>query len=605
MSRLLIVSHDLIGERMAGVGIRYYEVARALAQDRDLQVALAAPLGSSLPSETPPGRVQFFTYDPANLSTLDAAIAGCDVMLAYPDTVWQHRAALDRHNKAVVVDGYDITLFEHLEVDPTHSGLDERLRWHAEYQRMMQYVLERGDFFVAATERQRDWWLGALAMAGRINPLTYQADPSLRQFVDLLPYGLPEREPVHTRPVMRGVIEGIGANDKIVLWGGGAWEWLDPLTLVRAAGEITRKRSDVKFVFPGLRHPAGTLGAQMPIQQRTVELARELNLLDRTVFVGDWVPYEDWQNYLLESDIGISLHRDHLEARFSARTRVLSYIWAGLPMVLTRGDELAERMAQAGAAILVEEDTPAAVATAILDLLDRPRNHEHVAWDTLRHSMSWQAAVQALRRFCKQPARAPDAMQLLAKSNDPGAGPASDSQPSKHTETTERTSAAGMSQTTTNSSQQTFPEPPDLLLPSPSGLLTRLLAPLLDKLVFWRLRTMIWQQNQINRSLWQNWVVTHQHFGRVAADLAAQQQHAQAMIADLAAQQQHAQAMIADLAAQQEYHLRVVQTDLQQLQVAHDRHEHRLEGLRKEIADAEHLQTDLIAEFAKRLCDEA
>ena len=47
MSKLLIISHDHIGERMAGAEIRYFEIACALAASHD--VILAAPLGSHLP----------------------------------------------------------------------------------------------------------------------------------------------------------------------------------------------------------------------------------------------------------------------------------------------------------------------------------------------------------------------------------------------------------------------------------------------------------------------------------------------------------------------------------------------------------------------------
>ena len=43
-----------------------------------------------------------------------------------------------------------------------------------------------------------------------------------------------------------------------------------------------------------------------------------------------------------EADLGVSAHRDHLEARYAHRTRLLDYLWAGLPVVATRGDALAE-----------------------------------------------------------------------------------------------------------------------------------------------------------------------------------------------------------------------------------------------------------------------
>ena len=61
--------------------------------------------------------------------------------------------------------------------------------------------LALGDFFLCASERQRDFWIGALHTAGRINPQTYAADPTLRSLIDVVPFGLPdEPPPEHSRP---------------------------------------------------------------------------------------------------------------------------------------------------------------------------------------------------------------------------------------------------------------------------------------------------------------------------------------------------------------------------------------------------------------------
>ncbi len=69
MSKLLIISHDHIGERMAGVGIRYFEIACALAASHD--VILAAPLGSHLPTRNASKfRGELHLYEPANPQTL-------------------------------------------------------------------------------------------------------------------------------------------------------------------------------------------------------------------------------------------------------------------------------------------------------------------------------------------------------------------------------------------------------------------------------------------------------------------------------------------------------------------------------------------------------
>ncbi|GIV98011.1 MAG: hypothetical protein KatS3mg057_2668 [Herpetosiphonaceae bacterium] len=63
--------------------------------------------------------------------------------------------------------------------------------------------------------------IGALMAAGRITPVSTDNDPELRRLIDVVPFGLPSEAPVKTRPVLRGVIPGVEADDLIVLWTGG------------------------------------------------------------------------------------------------------------------------------------------------------------------------------------------------------------------------------------------------------------------------------------------------------------------------------------------------------------------------------------------------
>src|SRR5438128_997196 len=81
--------------------------------------------------------------------------------------------------------------------------------------------LRRGDFFLCASQRQRDFWLGMLAAAGRVNPYTFAADPVLRRLIDVLPFGIPDDAPQRARPAIKGVVPGIGPDDQVVYWGGG------------------------------------------------------------------------------------------------------------------------------------------------------------------------------------------------------------------------------------------------------------------------------------------------------------------------------------------------------------------------------------------------
>ena len=88
-------------------------------------------------------------------------------------------------------------------------------------------------------------------------------------------------------------------------------------------------------------------------------------------FNDGWVPYEERGAWLLQADCAVAAHRDHLETRFSHRTRLLDCLWAGLPIVCTRGDELAERIAREGLGEAVPPADPAALAAALARVLDR------------------------------------------------------------------------------------------------------------------------------------------------------------------------------------------------------------------------------------------
>src|SRR5205814_489039 len=120
---------------------------------------------------------------------------------------------------------------------------------------------------------QRDLWLGFLAALGRIDEHQYARDPTLRSLVDVVPFGMPTEPPLSAGPVLKGVVEGIGRDDRVLLWGGGIWDWLDPLTVIRAVAALPR--DDVRLFFLGTRHPHPGM-REMPVARRARELADEL-----------------------------------------------------------------------------------------------------------------------------------------------------------------------------------------------------------------------------------------------------------------------------------------------------------------------------------------
>ena len=400
-ARLLIISHDIVGSAMAGPGIRYYQLARALAPH--VPVTLAAP------NPPDPALAQGFSiveYRRRDYASLAPYVTETDICLFASD-VADELPQLAEAGRYLVVDGYDPLMAEWLALSH-HLPAEQRRR---EWQRRMVELARQyrmGDFFVCASERQRDWWLGQLEASGRLNPATIDADPSLRKLVDVVPYGLPDTPLPPPRPVIKGVWPGIERDDRLLLWGGGLWPWLDPLSAIRATAELSRELPAVKLVFPGTRHPSPDMAAMPTLNAEAKALAAELGVIDRHVFFGDWVPYSDWPAVLQESDVALTLHHDALETRLAFRSRVLEYIWAGLPTVATAGDTTSDLIRAHGLGELVEEGDVASLVAALRRLLAEPRDARAEAFARARSELTWSRAAEPLLRFCRAPYRAAD-----------------------------------------------------------------------------------------------------------------------------------------------------------------------------------------------------
>jgi glycosyltransferase involved in cell wall biosynthesis len=389
---VLIISHDVVGAQMAGPGIRYTHLARILAQEFD--VILAIPAEPTLQS---PEDFQVLTYRSGEETGLNQAIQQARVVLI-PAVYLANVPALLQSPVPLVIDGYDPFLAETLFLR----------RETAHLQRVLIQAYLAGDFFICASERQRDWWLGLLEACGRVNPCTFGENSSLRQLVDVVPFGMPKEPPQASRRVLKGVWPGVSPEDKVILWGGGLWPWLDPLTAIRALATVWQHRQGVRLVFPGTRHPNPQVAGIPTHNEVALQTAQDLGLLGRAVLFGEWVPYADWPNVLLESDVALTLHEDTLETRLAFRSRVLDYIWAGIPVVATRGDATSDLIARYEVGIVVDYHDIDGVAEAMLRLLDMPHATFGERFEKARQELTWEHAARPLVEFCRHPRRAPD-----------------------------------------------------------------------------------------------------------------------------------------------------------------------------------------------------
>ena len=117
------------------------------------------------------------------------------------------------------------------------------------------------------------------------------------------------------------------------------------------------------------------------------------------LFNDGWVPYAERADWLLDADVALSCQPPHLETRFSFRTRYLDCFWAGLPLVVTAGDELADRIARDDLGAAVPPEDPGATADALEAVLSRGRADYADRLAAVADEFRWSRATRPLREI--------------------------------------------------------------------------------------------------------------------------------------------------------------------------------------------------------------
>jgi GT2 family glycosyltransferase/glycosyltransferase involved in cell wall biosynthesis len=397
--RIVVTTGDTLAAKMAGPAIRAVAMAEVLSAEHDVELVTLGRCTLTHPA---------FRCRSVTGTELKALERRSDVMI-FQGLVMSSFPWIRHSDKVLVADIYNPFHLEQLE-QGKDGGEAARAKIVRECVEALNGQLSRGDFFLCASEKQRDFWLGQLGSLGRINPATYDDDETLESLIAVVPFGVSDRPPKHTRDALKGVVPGIGRDDKVVLWGGGIYNWFDPLTLIQAIDRLRARRPDVRLFFLGLKHPNPDV-PEMRMAVAARSLSDSLGLTGKHVFFNEeWVAYEDRQNYLLEADVGVSTHLTHVETAFSFRTRILDYLWAALPVVATAGDTFADLIEGQGLGLTVPAGDVAALEDALYRMLDDDAFHGGCRANLARVSgdYSWTKVLQPLLEFCRSPRRAPD-----------------------------------------------------------------------------------------------------------------------------------------------------------------------------------------------------
>jgi GT2 family glycosyltransferase/glycosyltransferase involved in cell wall biosynthesis len=404
--RIVIATGEPLSAKMAGPAIRAWEIAAALSSEHDVQLVTLGACSVSDP------RFRTASVSGRDLHKLED---WCDIFL-FQGLVMAANSWLAKSDKVLIADVYDPFHLEQLEQAKDRGDLNRRTIVR-DCTQALNDQLTRGDFFLCASQKQRDFWLGQLSGLGRINADTYDYDESLDSLIAIVPFGVTDTPPKRTRPAIKGVVPGIGKHDKVILWGGGIYNWFDPLTLIRSIDRLRHERDDVRLFFLGLKHPNPDV-PQMRMAVAARDLADSLGLTDRYVFFNEeWVAYDDRQNYLLDADLGVSTHLQHVETQFSFRTRILDYLWAELPIVATTGDTFGELIPAHGLGLVVPPEDVDALTEALSRLLSDDQLAQSCR-EAIAHyapKATWGSVLTPLIDFCRSPRRAADLMGQLGE----------------------------------------------------------------------------------------------------------------------------------------------------------------------------------------------
>jgi len=381
-----VLAPEPIRPRMAGMGIRALELARAIGTEFDVRLLVPNDPGEAREIS---GGVPVVGAAPQSGLARAAAGASAAVVSAHAANYWFHQLP----GVPVAVDLYDPFPVENLHYARTLG--EETARHDLE---TLQLALARSDFFLCASAEQRLFYAGALLAAGRIGPANFPDDPALAALIAVVPFGAPGRAAAGDRSAGRRLL-AVADDGPLVLFGG-IYDWSDPALLLEAWPAIRRAEPRARLLFLESPNPATT---PQRVYDETLRRARVLDPDGASILFSNWVPYGRREDLYAASDVLVSISSEGLESDLAYRTRLLDAAWGGLPTLAIAGGTLARELEEAGAGRRVERSSERLAAAVIAELSDSSRRAERPpAARRFAAERSWESVTRPLLAWCRR-----------------------------------------------------------------------------------------------------------------------------------------------------------------------------------------------------------
>ena len=378
MSRIALLGSEPLRSTMAGIGIRYWELAHRL--DREGIDVVLITAGKA--DEVPPTHLTLRSFVRGEMAAL---LADCDGAITQGQLA--NDILLECPNLPVAIDLYDPWLVENLHYAST-LGYGPFENDHATW--LLQ--MGRGDFFLCSSEEQRLFYLGFLTALGRVHPDRIPRDADLIQLIQPVPFGLPEE-----LPPAQLLLEH---SDRFRILFGGLYDWYDPWTLLKALERLSFDHWSLLLI----RNPNPGSTPQR-LMAEVEAYGRRQGWWEEKVELLDWMPADRRWDLLREVDVLCAPHRLSFETRLSLRTRYLDALAVGCPVVVTEGGAISRMVRSKEAGWVIPEGDSVALAAALEDIHRGARRvfSKVEKGKALARDFAWSKVLQPLLTFCRNP----------------------------------------------------------------------------------------------------------------------------------------------------------------------------------------------------------
>jgi glycosyltransferase involved in cell wall biosynthesis len=385
-----------LDENLVGTAVIYKKIAEILLA-QGYRVDMVVP---EINLEN--NKVNYHTWNDKNnkklINNTDLVIFG-----AYPPIEPMYYAY--QKKKTVITYLWSIAPIGSLEFSD-FNNINKQRKLHEYITASYNLSLLLSDKIFCRNERVRNLVLGSLVSLNRIDLKNYQEDKTLKNIVEVAPFGIEARSPKHKKDIYRGVIKGIDKNDFLLIWNGGVWNWNDGKTLVETMKIIRDKykKKNIKLILQGFKHPAENQKLSHEAK-KTLKLIKKYKLENKNIFVTPWLPFKERENYLTECDAGIVTAPNIPEANLFLKTRIYDYLWAQLPVILGDNEAFASFIAQMKLGLVAKCASVEDFAEKIIELESNKNLQASIIGNIkqVKKELSWKKTLKNLEKYFKNP----------------------------------------------------------------------------------------------------------------------------------------------------------------------------------------------------------